>query len=217
MTFANISSLRRHQKIIHEDSKEFKFKVFLLSVGMINIKTFLLLFTKCTADNYQCSSEFKTVHALNRHLRDYHNFDPPKAHQCPKCSKYFTYSSQLERHVKKHEKTYVCEKCTDSKVEFTRWSDLLKHRAENHSLECETCKALSKHKVFKTKKGLRNHIARKHSNIERPVHEHKCIYCEFSFTKLYDLTQHVNIKHDFQRFFCYVNGCKSSYQSKVIL
>ena len=180
---------------------------------------------KCTFKKCE-NSKFENEQALNMHLKLHHTENVVvKSIKCTQCSSSFQYKSQLKVHVRKAHKTYYCEheNCDGSKIGFEKWTLLLKHRSEVHPHVCEKCPG----KLFKTSQGLKKHIDRKHfgnsslhqddSQFYALKHTHLCSKCGQRFKRPSDLLLHTNTKHKLMRFYCFVENCKSSYQSKVFI
>ena len=94
-------------------------------------------------------------------------------HQCPHCSKTFSFLHRLKIHIMNHteERPYVCETCGKR---FRTSSALKEHatrHAENKRLPCNVCG-----KSFKSKSGLTRHMFR-HAG----VLPYQCIECNRAF------------------------------------
>lgn len=132
---------------------------------------------------------------------------PPnvKLKTCHICSKNFTKTFSLTRHMKLHtgERPHKCERCDFA---FIQKSDLLRHEAthiDNFEFDCHDCD-----KKFKTKKNLQCHQIS--HMLERPF---KCDFCEKTFKLKKFLRYHEKLHgHGKGEFIC--DLCPRSYSEK---
>ena len=110
---------------------------------------------------------------------------------CPECMKYFPNIRQTEmkRHIKGHEKDYLCEICGQG---FIRQKHLDQHIKEIHdgsksSFACEMCP-----KVYKQERNLDHHIRLNHTE---KVQSFQCRLCTKIFLYRFSLNRHLESQH----------------------
>jgi uncharacterized Zn-finger protein len=86
-----------------------------------------------------CLEPFPDRPSLVSHVSRIHNrYKPdmarPKIHKCPQCSKYFSTSKDVRRHLVTHtrDRAFLCEFCPQT---FARNDHLQRHYKTNHRME----------------------------------------------------------------------------------
>ncbi|MEQ2207659.1 hypothetical protein XENOCAPTIV_016439 [Xenoophorus captivus] len=155
-----------------------------------------------------CGLEFKKNKQLRAHMCEQHRQLP--TYQCTHegCQMRFSIPSKLKRHEKVH-RGYPC---VEEDCPFTgkTWTDLLKHRKEQHRvvLRCEHCS-----KEFKDSWFLHQH-QRVHSDT-RIVYKCPREGCGRSYTTIFNLQSHISSFHENLRsFVCTYDGCGRAFAMK---
>ncbi|XP_059056453.1 zinc finger protein 26-like isoform X1 [Achroia grisella] len=171
---------------------------------------------KCT----MCPNEFKDFVSLNKHT--YEHF---QNYVCDTCGEGFITESAMIAHTKiPHENKYSCSRCVATfssldernihvktqhtnmpymcvyckeKPRFANWELRKKHLMEVHNYktgadkyECSSCQ-----KVFKTRSGKYNHMARTHRMKKDMELNYPCPSCPKAFTTKLFLDKHIAKKH----------------------
>lgn len=164
---------------------------------------------KCTFEN--CTKEYKKPCLLKLHTNTHYNIRPYK---CTKCEKAYFKKFALDRHLVLHNgiKNYKCATCNK---EYYYERDLKKHmlKCNSDSYTCFVC--LKRYirenhflKHIRTKHGRGKNVKKTKSNSTENV-KNKCLYCNKTFSKKYNLDVHVDSFHfGIKRFVC---KCKSEF------
>lgn len=125
-----------------------------------------------------CNAKFSTRKAYFIHLRTLHKDMEPTDFICHVCSKTFTKSYMLTKHMRVHEKPkYNCSQCPAS---FTFPENLKRHENihdPNHyrRFQCDRCS-----KSYSELKALQHHIRNVHLNVVRE-RNFPCLQCDMKF------------------------------------
>ncbi|KAI9257639.1 hypothetical protein BY458DRAFT_518794 [Sporodiniella umbellata] len=162
--------------------------------------------------DYVCSFEdCKKAFATNQHLQRHQKTHDSPLLECdfPGCFQVFSKRFQLRWHKATHFKEpHECE-CGSK---FSTLPALEKHRARVHEnpvlYTCHQCQV-----EFKKWSELRKHVTKDHPSV--------CEICKKTYSKQYNLKQHIKDKHTDNKFPCDWLGCtsvlltKRSYQTHV--
>ncbi|XP_017280167.1 zinc finger protein 91-like [Kryptolebias marmoratus] len=126
---------------------------------------------------------FRGPTKLARHMRTH---TKEKPFTCPVCTKTFSQSYHMTRHVRNQHDLgdHVCTKCGKS---FSTWLDLKAHR-KTHAVEGLTCLACDKQ--FKGRAALASHL-RLHGKVKSNPRSLKCSDCNKEFRRSYHLKRHI--------------------------
>lgn len=141
--------------------------------------------------NFKCRFCCKIL-TTKQHLNDHVNIHiGERPHKCQICSKTFTQSSSLSKHIKAlhtQERRHQCSTCTKG---FVSKSNLDCHIREKHLPDddprryfpCKLCDD-----KFKTATQLSNHNSRIH---KQKSAKFTCVYCQRKYTRQHNLLQHI--------------------------
>ncbi|CRK99783.1 CLUMA_CG013091, isoform A [Clunio marinus] len=132
--------------------------------------------------NSQCQVCGKLVKGIQIHMLTHTG---EKRHKCSYCSKSFTQSGQLKRHVNSHLniRNYKCPEpgCERTFVDPSSVTKhLVVHNKEDRKYQCSLCGA----------RFNRLGALRYHEKTHRQERNHSCDICEKTFLAKYDLTKH---------------------------
>ncbi|XP_048579516.1 PR domain zinc finger protein 14 isoform X2 [Nematostella vectensis] len=140
-----------------------------------------------------CDRSFEKRDRLRIHVLHVHHKHRP--HQCSVCSKRFSQSSSLNKHMRVHsgERPYKCPYCEKA---FTA-SSILRTHVRQHSGEkpfkCKHCgKAFASHAAHDS------HVRRTHTK-EKPC---VCHFCGKAFAQSYELKFHINMHTGAKPYTC---------------
>lgn len=122
---------------------------------------------------------FKYQVSLEAHIKAHHT----KEHKCPKCNKFFTYTSSLTNHIKQCHEAHppLRHTCMYCGKKFNTKTECIEHELMHkiRKFNCDTCD-----KKFESKKQLLSH-----NKIHRPF---VCDICGLGFRKSFSLKNHIN-------------------------
>jgi len=155
----------------------------------------------------ECNRKFKSESLYDLHMR----FHTEASVSCPECPELFSDFDKCVRHMARcHDpkpmKTYPCSDCV---LEFSKYSDLYRHRRDAHPNHhsCNDCG-----KAYRCPSELRNHVNTKHKGMRIScTHEN----CGESFTSKYNLSVHVRVKHEGRKMF--ICPCGEEYAHRSAL
>ena len=133
--------------------------------------------------------------------------------KCAECGFKTGYAILLDCHIEaqhKNTKTIgLMFQCPDCNQQFTQQGQLIKHFLSEHegvNFACQHC-----NQKF-TRQGLEKHM--QFSHIVKP-RKQACNQCDKQYTKLTDLRNHIESKHEDMKFEC--DRCKFTAKSKYIV
>lgn len=138
-----------------------------------------------TGKNSQCSICGKIVKGIQMHMLIHQGL---KKHNCSYCSKSFTQSGQLKRHVNSHLniRNYQCPEigCTRTFVDPSSVTKhLVVHNKDDRKFQCSLCGS----------RFNRLGALRYHEKTHRQERNHTCTICHKAFLAKYDLTKHYRV------------------------
>ena len=159
-------------------------------------------------ETYTCHicGEFFTKQLRAKYLRHVQQHSmTEKTVECPECDKKFFFEVELNRHMSKHIKKYMCDICDYR----TGWKTALENHMVRHSDEkpyvCNVCGM-----GFKME-----YCLKKHSHTHSEVRNHKCEYCGKAFKMRKHLNEHTKIHTGKSGGYCEI--CKKSFTQKYNL
>ncbi|OXA47383.1 PR domain zinc finger protein 5 [Folsomia candida] len=138
-----------------------------------------------------CEKSYLTKGDLTKHVKAGH-VENPVRFPCTRCGKEFKTRAYLGRHVSTHTtdkpcKCATCGKCFACRRYMTIHKRIHTQKSGRETFQCHLCL-----QTFLTKYGVQRHI--------RVIHEkqrnHRCTFCEKSFSSPSHLKNHVDAKHD---------------------
>ncbi|XP_048747485.2 zinc finger protein 595-like [Ostrea edulis] len=145
----------------------------------------------------ECSKEYASKRALNRHVRTAHSV---KKYQCDICGKVFTSKETLYHHrrgIHSESKPYRCEECGAS---FNFNHSLRLHRLKHSGVrpfECKEC-----NKTYLTSNHLKMHVEGVHGGKKN----HACKICGKCFSYTTSLKVHEMTHGEYRPYRCTVCG-----------
>lgn len=147
-----------------------------------------------------CGLTFKTKKALKSHVETHSS----QEFKCNKCNATFQKEKLLNEHQIKHHRDLHCKYCGKEIRQFKALRNHeLRHEKVSEIFECETC-----NRVFKTKTGLRHHLA-----VHTGEYKFCCNYCGRGFMSRMMLEEHLSKHTKEERYICDVCGRKFTFQS----
>lgn len=150
----------------------------------------------------QCNKVFSSIKLLKEHLK-IHVDD--KFTVCEVCKMKFNTEKQLENHITNIHRDLVCKFCGKEVTNLKTLKNHERRHVKNNELElqCSKCQ-----KNFKTKEGLKCHIALHTGNFK-----YCCDFCGRGFMSRMAFEEHRSTHTKEERFMCDVCGKKFSSQS----
>lgn len=218
--YSNEFHLRRHIRISHESKPTIE--IFVCEhpncnqefTNRCNMKRHYRVKHIAAAPTYsctECNTTFRRKNLLSKHLKIMHNIGEFK-YTCKKCEKGFFFLPAYTKHTRTHNKKLKPRECDNCPLTFTKWSDLVRHRREEHKMVligeffCDNCP-----RSFKWKKSLRFHM-KVHLKHETDVFQCPHENCTKFYTTMSNLKAHIRSKHEGQRFLCTI--CNLNFSTK---
>ncbi|KAJ8877736.1 hypothetical protein PR048_022191 [Dryococelus australis] len=157
-----------------------------------------------TSERYCCSfcdQRFPSKKALKIH-EDTHS--DKLLYKCDSCSQRFSKEKQLKHHKDIMHRDPHCRYCgKEIQKAQTLKNHEMRHAREAGNFECDICK-----RIFKTKTGLRHHVA-----THTGEYKFCCDYCGRGFMSRMMMEEHRSKHTKEERYICDVCGRKFSFQS----
>jgi len=136
--------------------------------------------------------------SLKQHMKTVHGSKVVARYECSKCGEIFSKKSNYDRHLKV---LRTCDICSDL---FCSTKQVQKHKRENHSYSCCSCK-----KCFQDEAHLSRHqnVALKPDRTSK----YNCVLCEARCCTLQDLQRHMNF-HEKDPIEC--EYCNKTFSTK---
>ncbi|XP_052860412.1 zinc finger protein 345-like [Anopheles cruzii] len=152
-----------------------------------------------------CNKEFKTRDKFTQHTKT-HNKD--EQHQCPHCTVSFVARQRLLIHLRYHtgERPFKCQVCHKAFVSQPILNSHSKIHNEDQQYQCPHCPA-----KFASKSRVPIHIRTNHTG-EKPF---ICKVCNKAYAASFQLTHHMHIHSENQRFLCHCCSAKFNYASSL--
>lgn len=160
---------------------------------------------------FSCNMSFHRKYLLNKHLKLSHNIGEFKF-ECNQCTKGFFHLPAFKKHLVTHIKKSELRQCPNCDLNFTKWSDLVKHRREEHktviasNFYCDNCP-----RSFGWKKSLRFHM-KVHQKHEKSSFSCTHENCTSVYTTQSNLNAHIRSRHEGKKFVCEI--CSMEFCTK---
>ena len=164
----------------------------------------------------QCTSTFKSIRYLRKHMTYKHSGKDSKRWNCETCNKYFSQAGSLIVHKRIHTGEKV--NCTFCEGSFSHRFDLKRHQAAVHGMgtivKKYSCTVCSKKFENKTK-------CNQHSYTHIGLKPFKCNYCDFRMSAKGNLRNHMRTcqykPNEENKELLYCKLCDYSSVSKINL
>lgn len=201
------SSLNRHQINHHKNELEIVKEADAVTPVKHTVEVTELASKSQFACN-TCGKVLPNEMSLNRH-QSYHRKDKSK---CPLCSKLFTHSSNMKRHILMHntEESFVCDKCPKTFSKPTALYEHMKdHRSDSSSTTTEGTHTNIKHYVMQCEMCseetesfamFAKHMRKQHGITDRSqIKPFKCEICAMHFASKQGMNRHIDNIHENNR------------------